>query len=398
MGGIGKTTLVKNLNNELEQRGPARDFGVIIWVTVSKETSVSRIQMQVAERLKMEVGMGQSEERMSVRLHERLRNEKRFLLILDDVWEAVDLDLVGIPRQEISSRGKIVITSRSLDVCREMETQVDLKVEALNPEEAWNLFCERAGEVALEERIRPIAKVVANECDGLPLAIIVVGASMRGKSVVSRWETQNSIRYGSFASLKVLRISDCADNFQASTSGCADAPSFDLLPNLEVLYLLQVHELESISDLSKILGLRFSKLRFMIIQWCDKFKGLLRLEENQTLENIKMVAVTNCQMLERLFEYPIARQHMDLDPILPNLETVRLHDLPNLENLCGDDECWPNLQVVDVQRCNGIKKLPLNVQNRETIKEIRGAREWWEQLQWDCEDTKVQLQNRFRCP
>ncbi|KZV22601.1 prli-interacting factor l [Dorcoceras hygrometricum] len=109
------------------------------------ETSISRIQMQVGERFEMEVGMGQKvRKECSYGLHERLRNEKRFLLISDDVWETVDLDLLGILRQEISARGNIMITSRSLDVCREMESQVDLKIEALTPEEAWNLFCEIA--------------------------------------------------------------------------------------------------------------------------------------------------------------------------------------------------------------------------------------------------------------
>ncbi|KAF3641075.1 hypothetical protein FXO38_21809 [Capsicum annuum] len=57
-GGVGKTTLVKNLNNELLKNVPSSklSFGVVIWVTVPKPPiDVRKIQAQIASRLSLTV-------------------------------------------------------------------------------------------------------------------------------------------------------------------------------------------------------------------------------------------------------------------------------------------------------------------------------------------------------
>ncbi|KAI8008791.1 Disease resistance protein [Camellia lanceoleosa] len=117
------------------------------------------------------------------RLHERLQREKRFLLILDDVWEAIDLDYLGVPQAqpEFQMGNKVILTSQSLDVCRQMKMDIDVKVDVLSEEESWQLFTQNAGKVATLPHIEPIARKVSKECSGLPLAISIVGASMRGK-------------------------------------------------------------------------------------------------------------------------------------------------------------------------------------------------------------------------
>ncbi|XP_077242305.1 putative disease resistance protein At5g43730 [Tasmannia lanceolata] len=53
MGGVGKTTLVSNLNNMLgDCSSSTQPFDVIIWVTVSRIIDLHGIQLQIAERLK----------------------------------------------------------------------------------------------------------------------------------------------------------------------------------------------------------------------------------------------------------------------------------------------------------------------------------------------------------
>ena len=94
LGGVGKTTLVKNLNNKLVD-DPAQTFGIVIWATVSKNLVIKNIQTQIAERLNLEKEMEESEQRKARRLYERLKNEEKFLLILDDVWMRIDLDTLG---------------------------------------------------------------------------------------------------------------------------------------------------------------------------------------------------------------------------------------------------------------------------------------------------------------
>ena len=94
LGGVGKTTLVKTLNNELKDAS-TQPFGIVIWATVSKNVVIKNVQKQIAERLNLEVKMEESVQRMASRLYERLEKEEKFLLILDDVWAKIDLDTLG---------------------------------------------------------------------------------------------------------------------------------------------------------------------------------------------------------------------------------------------------------------------------------------------------------------
>ncbi|KAI3427708.1 NB-ARC domain-containing protein [Psidium guajava] len=192
MGGVGKSYLVKNLNNKLSitSSSSRQPFSLVIWATVSKTTSsrqldAKNLQNKLADRLNLKDE--ETMERTARQISKRLRREK-FLLILDDVWEDINLDLVGIPRPENHLGSKIILTSRSLDVCRTMMTDVEVKVEVLTDEEAWELFKEHAGEVADLQSIKPLAVTVCKECGKLPLALITVGSAMRRKTQVGLWE------------------------------------------------------------------------------------------------------------------------------------------------------------------------------------------------------------------
>ncbi|XP_065862254.1 disease resistance protein At4g27190 [Euphorbia lathyris] len=184
MGGIGKTTLVKNLNNLLEGPCLMVPFDIVICVAVSRDLDLGRIQSRIAERLSLEFDAGESTEGRAVKLHRTLAG-KKFLVILDDVWDKLDLDKVGIPQ---GNNGKILLTTRNLDVCRAMMTDVDIKMDVLDEEEAWNLFAECAGNVVKLEGIEILARAVARECCGLPLAIKTVGTSMRHKIMIELWQ------------------------------------------------------------------------------------------------------------------------------------------------------------------------------------------------------------------
>ncbi|XP_050248672.1 disease resistance protein At4g27190-like [Quercus robur] len=187
MGGIGKTTLVKNLNNELKSAS-VKSLGIVIWVTVSKNLDLKKVQTQIAERLNLEAKVEETLQGMATRLYQRLEKEEKFLLILDDVWEKIDLDILGVPQPEVHKGCKIILTSRFMEVCREMMTNVEVKMEVLNYEEAWQLFSQIAGDVVGLEQVRPFAEEIVRECSGLPLAIITMGTAMRGKKMIKLWK------------------------------------------------------------------------------------------------------------------------------------------------------------------------------------------------------------------
>ncbi|KAH9666459.1 putative disease resistance protein [Citrus sinensis] len=118
-------------------------------------------------------------------------SNKKFVLLLDHIWELVDLSQVGLPVPcRTSASNKTVFTARELEVCGQMEAHKSFKVERLGYEDAWKLFEEKVGKEILDSHpdIPELAETVAKECGGLPLALITVGRAMASKKTPREWE------------------------------------------------------------------------------------------------------------------------------------------------------------------------------------------------------------------
>ncbi|KAL5712559.1 hypothetical protein ACHQM5_014720 [Ranunculus cassubicifolius] len=185
MGGVGKTTLLKKINNKFE--GEVSSFDLVIWVVVSSKFSAQNVQKQIMERL----GLTSSDDQnIQARCIFNALRKKKFLLLLDDVWEGLDLEIIGIPSPHTSNNiSKVVFTTRSEKVCGSMEASKNFKVPVLEWEQAWELFQQKVGEGALNyhPEIPKLAKAVAEECGGLPLALITTGRAMSTKKTPREW-------------------------------------------------------------------------------------------------------------------------------------------------------------------------------------------------------------------
>lgn len=84
---------------------------------------------------------------------------------------------MGVPLQSLDTASKIVFTTRSLDVCGEMEADEMIEVKCLEQDEAWRLFLGKVRKATLRSHagIPEVAEAVARECGGLPLALITIG-------------------------------------------------------------------------------------------------------------------------------------------------------------------------------------------------------------------------------
>ncbi|KAI8027487.1 putative disease resistance protein [Camellia lanceoleosa] len=110
--------------------------------------------------------------RRASRLHETLSQKKRYVLILDNLWEAFPLNEVGIPKPTRENGCKLVLTTRSLEVCRMMDCRA-VKVELLTEEEALNLFLSIVDVHQITPEVQGIATKVAKECACLPLQLLL---------------------------------------------------------------------------------------------------------------------------------------------------------------------------------------------------------------------------------
>ncbi|KAJ6863660.1 hypothetical protein NC652_040263 [Populus alba x Populus x berolinensis] len=96
---------------------------------LSKHGSVCSAQKDMADRLKVVLGSGESEERTSRTIFQYLHSKKS-LLLLDDVWDDIDLDHVGIPNPKKQGKvSKVVLATRYQIACNKMETDQSVKVD-----------------------------------------------------------------------------------------------------------------------------------------------------------------------------------------------------------------------------------------------------------------------------
>ncbi|XP_044477263.1 disease resistance protein At4g27190-like [Mangifera indica] len=177
MGGIGKTTLVKEISQHVIE---AKLFDVVVMAVVSQTPSIMKIQGEIADMLGLTSLPTHSELARAKLLWERIKKEKRVLIILDDVWAIIKLDDIGIPFGN-DHKGCKIITSRSRDVCNGMDCQKIYIVETLSKQESWELFSKIAGSIVENFDINPIAREVTTKCGGLPLAIVTIAGALKGK-------------------------------------------------------------------------------------------------------------------------------------------------------------------------------------------------------------------------
>ncbi|XP_058074794.1 disease resistance protein RPS5-like [Magnolia sinica] len=194
MGGIVKTTLLKKINNEFLEI--TNEFDFVIWVVVSKELNVEKIQKDIGKRLGL--SWPENESNYQTRAHDirKVLSRKKFMLLLDDIWEKLDLDMVGIPHpSKRKNMSKIIFTTRSEDICCRMSANKKVRVECLMEQEAWDLFLWNVGEEAMNSHPeKPIlAKHIAKECKGLPLALITIGRAMACKKTPLEWKHAISV-------------------------------------------------------------------------------------------------------------------------------------------------------------------------------------------------------------
>ncbi|GKV49217.1 hypothetical protein SLEP1_g55979 [Rubroshorea leprosula] len=174
MGGVGKTTIMKQVHNQLLKESK---FNEVIWVKVSRD---------------FDIFVNQKKEFDVRRFQKRIASSLEPALELKDPENPFSLEDVGIPNLVGNNGCKLVLTTRLQDVARAMECKV-IPVNPLPPEEALALFLKKVGSEVLSDGrikvdIKPFLEQILQKCGGVPLAIVTVAKSMRGKLLPRNWK------------------------------------------------------------------------------------------------------------------------------------------------------------------------------------------------------------------
>ncbi|KAM5587467.1 hypothetical protein ABKV19_006089 [Rosa sericea] len=186
IGGVGKTTLVKEVYKQVSEDKKLFD-NVVILLDVKKEPNLEAIQKKIVEQLSMDILPDETIVGRGSRLCAKIQS-KNVVVILDDVQEKIDLEVMGLPRLPTC---KVLLTCRTRDVLSfdKMRADVVFPLDLLGKEETWSLFVKTAGDVIKHKgRIQDIAIQVAEKCGGLPLLVVTVASALKERKKLPAWK------------------------------------------------------------------------------------------------------------------------------------------------------------------------------------------------------------------
>ena len=138
LGGIGKTTLAQLVFNDVYFKG----YDHRVWVYVSQVFDLRKVGNTIMSQvLKEGRHNGDSREFIYQRLQELL-DDKKTLIILDDLWETDDSQLINELKLmlNISSKMKVLVTTRNEDIANRICTITPFRLSPLNNDMCWDII------------------------------------------------------------------------------------------------------------------------------------------------------------------------------------------------------------------------------------------------------------------
>uniref|UniRef100_A0A7N2R2D8 Uncharacterized protein n=1 Tax=Quercus lobata TaxID=97700 RepID=A0A7N2R2D8_QUELO len=297
-GGLGKTTLAQLVFNDEEIE---KEFERKFWVCVSDDFDVNIIVKKILEYAKGKK-LENLERNASINDLQKEIDGKRFLLVLDDVWN--DDSEKWDKLKEIllaGARGsRILVTTREEKVAESSKTIETHRLTGLNDEDSWSLFKQKAfkkGQEPKNSKYKEIGMEIVSKCKGVPLAIKTIGSLLYSKKSEEEWLSFKNNEFSKLtcdafvSSFKFLRLLDLHEigirNVPHSIGKLKHLRYLDLsynrhikmlpnsitrLQNLETLDLSYCKELTELpKNISKLIN-----LRHLNIDECDSLTHMPR--------------------------------------------------------------------------------------------------------------------------
>ncbi|KAH7431019.1 hypothetical protein KP509_08G025300 [Ceratopteris richardii] len=214
MGGVGKTTLAMSIYNKIHSKfeGSFLSFNTRSEVQGKGSLGLVALQKKMLANL-----MRSNEDVLWINnyvhgkdvLKKKLKNINA-LVILDDVDDEEQLDALYQPlRSSLGPKSAVIITTRDRKILEWAKSRKIFDVQGLDKEMSkwlfyWHAFMKPKPPVDHEE----VSERVIEACNGLPLALKVVGSHLYSKSDKSYWEESfHYLQRNKHKLFDVLRIS-----------------------------------------------------------------------------------------------------------------------------------------------------------------------------------------------
>ncbi|RLM55805.1 hypothetical protein C2845_PM10G10400 [Panicum miliaceum] len=196
MGGLGKTTLTKKVYDTKDLRDK---FDSHAWITISQTFDRKELLKGMVDQLfgldsfkrLLEEHQGKVLEvhHLTTYLQGRLW-EKRYFIVLDDVWTTEACNFFKLSFPDNSKDGsRVVVTTRDGKLAEQFCSSSYIhQLKFLEKEVAKSLFLKKAqkrpDDLDKDDHTKGTVEKILNKCGGLPLAIVTIGANKDTKE----WE------------------------------------------------------------------------------------------------------------------------------------------------------------------------------------------------------------------
>ncbi|KAG6743222.1 hypothetical protein POTOM_054172 [Populus tomentosa] len=333
MGGLGKTTLAQLVYNDGRIK---EQFDLRIWVCVSVDFSIQKLTSAIIESIEGTSPHIQQLDTLLRRLQEKL-GCKKFLLILDDVWED-DHGNWSKLKDALSCGAKgsaVIVTTRLGTAADKMATTPVQHLATLSAEDSLLLFEQLAfGMRSAEERgrLKEIGVAIVNKCGGVPLAIRALGSLMRSKKTD---DTKLSIP-------KTVR------HVGASERSLLFAPEYKDFKHTSLRSIILPQTVRHASDNLDLCFTQQKHLRALVIN----------INDQSTLPE----SICNLKLL-RFLDVSFSSIQILPESItsLQNLQTLNLRGCNKLIQLPEDMRRMQSLVYVDITYCFSLRFMPIGM-------------------------------------
>ncbi|GAY66110.1 hypothetical protein CUMW_246130 [Citrus unshiu] len=321
MGGIGKTTLLKQVNNKFCSE--EHDFDVVIWSVVSREPNLRQIQEDIGKRIGFSTDSWQRKRILSLVSLNHLDLSWTGISGLPQELKALVLRMLrcGPSHPPIVVEGN-VLSADAESLMKEIHCLEQLNLITLS------LHGSRGVENFLKfPKLQNITQALSIEnCNSLPLNLLHL-ANMEHLEQLSIWDSN----------LEDWNV-DCAGEVQ----------------KMRKLHFVTIYECSNVKDLTWLVFV--PNLKRLRIFDCDDMEEIISVENFEKLSEVS-------EMMGEL-------------NLFSELESLSLGYASNLKRIYHDPLPFPQLEEIRISECPKLKKLPLNSSSAKGPPKI----EEWEEV------------------
>uniref|UniRef100_A0A803L2H2 NB-ARC domain-containing protein n=1 Tax=Chenopodium quinoa TaxID=63459 RepID=A0A803L2H2_CHEQI len=199
IGGIGKTTLARYVYHDERVKCC---FDVRFWVDATKGFYVEEVLKKILASAMDEMPRRCDIDQLYHHFLEAIAG-KKFLLVLDNVWDKGFLRLIWIELKRLLAFGaygsKVLITTRDQKVAATMDSTSPYMLGDLTEDDSWQLFKQIAFTQIQEPGVKAIGKEIAKMCPNVPLVIRSIGGLLAGKITLKEWKAFRNDQLANFS-------------------------------------------------------------------------------------------------------------------------------------------------------------------------------------------------------